>query len=124
MWIGAEMRRIAAIVVAILVAATCVQASTAEAANSNWSCGLDNPGHWCQNSVWHNFISNGAVYNGRGSLYLCEKVIRRTNGLVYEQTCGYNRVGATFAPCNCGGLYALYAHFGNVAHRVEGISMY
>jgi hypothetical protein len=100
--------------------------SGASAAEARWSCNPLAPSTWCRSAYARNFIEVGSVETYAGSVPMCVKGIRQSNGTQYQgMACGYDAVGIRYTThCNCGGLYALNNHSAPSARNIYGYGEY
>ena len=80
---------------------------------------------WCQNNVARNFWWNEAHETYEGSVGVCLKMIKQSNGAQWGKiVCGGTPIGGIWELCNCGGIYPLMWNGAPGPRQLYGIAYY
>jgi hypothetical protein len=98
--------------------------SASNAATDGYECGLMAPNSWCRNYAARNFYYNESHETYSGSVFVCLKEVKQSNGATYSSACGYTPVSHTFPLCNCGGIYPMMQNEASGSRQLYGIAYY
>jgi hypothetical protein len=95
--------------------------TSASAYSAEFTCGVINPGTWCEYTVAHHYSGLDAEYRGVGNVAVCAKLIY-TNGAEYVKACAVNAVGFSDNPSNW--FFALVYNGGPNPHTIWGVGFF
>jgi hypothetical protein len=85
---------IALLFACVLAAAT---PGPALAGSDGYTCGVINPSTYCQAAYQHHAYLNVADYPGAGTVPVCARAIRASNGSEWARACANNNVGVNYS---------------------------